>query len=290
MIPRVIVGSFSVLLLGALSFFFTIPRTISPRIAKSERAYERIVSLAPSMSDTMAFLNEARRVVGITIHCDETQFPHAQKIGSFAEPNFEAILALKPDLVLAVPHIMAKNTLKQLELVGVDVFAHQPDTLADIKFIVSAIANKLNIANEGFRVNQNIDEAIAKTRLEFTNVASLSNNKSMLIAVSFAPFVVAGKNTFPSQIMEALGFKNMADDPKTAWPVWSLEGLLSKPPEVLVLADGKENFSRYQNLFRALGLDVKKVGIHLLVPEKMIFYSPSPALINDISYLSKLLQ
>lgn len=260
-------------------------------IRKDDRRYLRIVALAPSFTETMVALDQGHRLVGITIHCQMEGLAHAQKIGSFAEPNFEAIMALSPDLVLAVPHVMAKRVLEKLVSNNVEVFAHQPDSLTDIKFITVALAEKLGIKSTGVALNQKIDQALARARQKVLTLDVGLGRKTTLIAVSHLPFVVAGKNTFASEIVEELGLINMADDPKAAWPVWPVENLLSKPPQLLILADGKENLHRYHKLFVSLGLDITaNTMMRLIVPDRPIFNSPSPTVIEDTLYLTRLLQ
>lgn len=251
--------------------------------------YQRVVTLAPSMSDTIVALGQAHRVVGKTIHCIDAQLTHAANVGSFAEPNFESILQLKPDLVLAVPHVLAKATLARLEENNIVVFAHQPDTLADIKYIVLAIAERLGILSRGHDLNHRMDRALEEARRIADHVV-VNGNKSILIAVSSSPFVVAGKSTFASQIVETLGLKNMAEDGRVAWPVWPLENLLRSPPQILLLTEGVSNRHHYAKIFDALGLDEKKSSMRLLVPDRPIFNSPSPVLIDDAAYLGRLLQ
>ncbi|HXW52483.1 MAG TPA: helical backbone metal receptor [Myxococcota bacterium] len=275
-------------LIGAVSFDLLVsPRDFS---AGASKGYARVVTLAPSMSETMVALGEDLRVVGVTIHCTMEALRHAQKIGSFAEPNFEAILALNPDLVLAVPHVMAKNTLDRLRANNIEVFAHQPDTLKDIKYIIEMLAKKLGIEVKGAALCHAIDQAIKEARQGIKSRSHGDAPQTTLIAVSPEPFVVAGSTSFPSQVVEALGLINLADDRKTAWPVWPLESLLARPPMIIILADGRESLARYQKIFRALGLDLAQRKIRLILPDRPIFQSPSPALIHDASYLSQLLQ
>jgi iron complex transport system substrate-binding protein len=255
-----------------------------------KKSYIRVVSLAPSMSDTMVALEESNRVVGATIHCQNSQIGNARKIGSFAEPNFEAILALDPDLVLAVPHIMAKSTLDQLRANHIEVFAHQPDSLADIKYINLTIARKLGVEDKGILVNLAIDRAMLLAKKSLEAVSPNRKLKTALIAVAPTPFVVAGKTTFASEVVEAMGLINLASEKFAAWPVWPLEQLLVSPPDVLILSDGSLGFEKYQEIFRALGLDVAKTKMRIVTPNRPIFGSPSAEVIKDASYLTQLLQ
>lgn len=254
---------------------------------KKEPTYSRVVALAPSMSDTLISLGLGDLLVGITIHCAHDAAPLAVTIGSFAEPNFEAIMALKPDLVLGVPHVMAKPVLQRLRDHHIEVFAHQPDTLADIKLVTIELAKKLSVEKKGHELVDAIDLAIRDAHHALKDQRTAQ--KTALIAVSPAPLVVAGKNTFASEVIEALGLTNLADDEKTSWPVWSLENLLSNPPYFLILANGTVNLSHFKNLFSSLGMDLTMNQIRLVVPDKAIFQTPSPKIVDDIACLTRLL-
>jgi iron complex transport system substrate-binding protein len=248
--------------------------------------YQRVVSLAPSMSETMVYLEQEHRLVGTTIHCQNPKFSKTQKIGSFAEPNYEAIMALNPDLVLAVPHIMVKNLLLELAARKIEIFAHQPDTLDDIKHIVWKLAQALDVEIKGIEVNQKIDRTLLDARHQIENARRSHQNLSVLIAVAAHPFVVAGKNSFPSQIIESLGFVNMADNTVVNWPVWPTELLITKPPQFIILTN-PDDIKGYENLLSSL--KIKPHNLKLVIPKKSIFKVPSPSIIDDISYLTTIL-
>jgi iron complex transport system substrate-binding protein len=261
--------------------------TIKPPYVKqtSGKNYQRVIALAPSMSETIEALGQAHRLVGVTTHCRSKAVLHLPKIGSFAEPNFEAIMALNPDLVVAVPHVMAKRILERLSENNVEVFAHQPDSLDDIRFIVTQLAEIFNVKNQGIKLNEKINQALVIAR-EQINSASSGQKTTALIAVSTTPFVVAGKNTFPSQIIGELGFYNLASSEAVPWPIWPLENLLTSPPQVLILSSDEHRLG-FLRITTSLG--IKPHTIRVLVPKRPIFNSPSPAIIEDIAHLTTLL-
>lgn len=265
-------------------------QTTMPRVdhdSPKPSAIARIVSLAPSMSDTVIALGLADRLVGITIHCSKEEAKHAITIGSFAEPNFEAIMELKPDLVLGVPHVMAKPVLDLLVKHGVDVYAYQPDSLSDIKTVIVDLATKLSVPDAGDALLKRMDQAPSLARANIKGTQS--QPKTFLIAISDSPLVVAGKNTFASEMVESLGLTNLADDPKTSWPVWSLESLLAHPPQLLILANGSEQLAPIKKLLSSLGINPVANSIQVIAPNRPIFQTPSPRLIDDLAYLTRYL-
>lgn len=278
---------FSIGFLGLLlftSFFFT--RLQKGEVyAASPRNYQRIVSLAPSYTDVLLALGQSDRLVGVTSHC---QAEGKARIGSFADANFEAIVALKPDLILAVPHVMAHGVLKLLAKEQIAIFAKQPDSLDDIKLINREIARLLDVKHQGLELNRQLDQAIHEAKRLIAERLERREDRRALVVISHAPLVVAGPQTYPAEILEALGLSNVAAG-ESSWPVWSLEALLGIAPKIVIIAEGRAQLAGYEKLFSSVGIDPKAIGITLLCPDEPLFSSPSPVLIDDIRRLTVLL-
>ena len=247
------------------------------------KVIERIVSLAPSYTELILALDMDNKLVGVTDHCRSDK----PKVGSFANANFEAIMELKPDLVLAVPHVQSLALLKLLKDQGIATFAHQPDSLDDIRHINREVSKLLGIKHKGVSLNHRLDESLHQARLSFREMLNERSSQS-LVFFSSAPLVVAGANSFVSDVLKAMGLSNMAEG-KTNWPLWPLERLLSSPPNIILLAEGEATRPAYQRLFRNISFDYRSLGINFIIPERPVLMSPSPALIGDIEYLGQLL-
>jgi ABC-type hemin transport system substrate-binding protein len=262
---------------------------LDPRFRGDDKfdQFERVVSLAPSMTDIMLYLKQGHRLVGVTTNCQNVN--SVAKIGSFADPNFEAVVFMKPDLVLGIPHVMAKTTLKALSNHNIEVLAQEANSLAEIKDIIYKLSKKLNIEKQGELLIRNIDAALLRGKAEILKL-ELTDDRSTLIAFSATPLVIAGRKTFPGEIIENLGLVNQARDQQILWPIWPWENLLSKPPHLLLLAEGSHSLIYYQKAFQAIGLDLKKIPMRLIIPDRPIFNLPSPSLIEDIDYLIHLLR
>src|SRR5499427_1790099 len=109
---------------------------------------QRIVSVAPSITEILFALGAGDQVVGVTTYCN---FPEAAKskpkIGGYATPSLEAILALRPDHV-----IMMKNrpdVAQKLREAGIDVTELQPENLAGIYESIRTIAEKIGVPARG---------------------------------------------------------------------------------------------------------------------------------------------
>ncbi|MBE0618374.1 MAG: ABC transporter substrate-binding protein, partial [Proteobacteria bacterium] len=91
----------------------------------------RIVSLVPSVTEMLFALGAGDRIVGVTEFSDFPEETRAlPKVGSYAEPSLEAVVALEPDLVIAAADMTRPTTVSRLEAVAVPVYVVYPRNLA----------------------------------------------------------------------------------------------------------------------------------------------------------------
>lgn len=268
------------LLVATGSWFFLGQEPPKPKTTDIHE-YKRVVALAPSYCSSMEALGLGHLLVGISQECKSNRFPAAVIVGSFARPNFEAIFSLKPQIVLAVPHVIAQDSLRVMKDHKLEVLAMQPDSIADIKNINSTLAQKFNREKLGLKLNQQIDDAltIAKNNKK-------TQNKTILLAIAHQPLVVAGNGTYISEIFSAFGFINQASLSNTPWPVWPYEKLISFAPDYIFILDGKTGKSRYKNMIN--NLDPHST-IRFLAHEKSLLFSPSIEIVEDILIINELI-
>jgi len=101
-------------------------------------APQRIVSLAPGITETLYALGLDDKIAGVTTFCDWPAAALAKpRIGGFTNPSIEKIIALKPDLILATADGNRKDTVQQLERLGLPVYVTNPlDTRGVLKSIL----------------------------------------------------------------------------------------------------------------------------------------------------------
>jgi len=126
-------------LLIVLTFFCvseTRAGTVTDEIGREvnvKRSPQRIVSLAPGITETLYALNLDDKIVGVTTFCD---WPAAARtkpqIGGFTNPSIEKIVSLKPDLIIATADGNRKDTVRQLERIGLSVYVTNPSDTSGI--------------------------------------------------------------------------------------------------------------------------------------------------------------
>lgn len=192
----------------------------------------RVVSLAPSVTEIIFALGEGNRLKGVTQHCD---FPdEAQslpKVGSFVHLDLERIVALKPDLCIAVRDGNPIDVVMELESFGIPVYTVDPrnleaaaDTVLEVGQLLNATTQAQHLANEMRARIVKVKERIDKTKLR----------PRVFFQIGAAPIVSAGTNTVIHELIVAAGGQNLAEGP-TAYPRFSMEQVLALQPDIIII-------------------------------------------------------
>lgn len=244
----------------------------------------RVVSLSPVATEFIFALGLGDKVVGVTTYCDRpTQAKNITKIGGFVDPQLEAIIQLRPDLVVATPFGNAKNVVASLEARSVHVLARPVESLEDMKRFLRALGQVTLRSEKAKALEAEFDSKFAKLH----NRLAVTKPKILLL-VSSSPLIAAGPSTFPGEIIQHLGAQNAVKTGNTAWPVLSLEILLKDPPQIVVVTNGSKALEAARNQLKPLLLKFPK--IKLFAPSRTLIQRPGPYLIEEIQELLNGLQ
>ena len=193
---------------------------------------QRIVSLTPSNTEILFALGLGDRVVGVDAY---SNYPAeaaaiAAKCGDYAGPNAEMIVSLKPDLILAGNKLQA-DAIAQLESLGLHVLAAEADTYAGIPNSIRLIA-----LAAGVDPNPLLNEMAQKER-EILAAVEGRTPSTVYYAVSFGDWgdYTVGPGSFVYEILEKIGAAPVTSDSPVSWPMYSLEQLVAKNPQVILL-------------------------------------------------------
>lgn len=241
----------------------------------------RIVSLAPVVTETLFALGAGDRVVGVTRFCDRPAAAQAlPKIGGFIDPQLEAILALKPDLVIAQPSRGVRTTLDRLRDRGVPVLVGFGDTLAEVRDLVLKVGDAVDAAAAARRKVAALDAALDKLRRPQTH-----RSPRVLVLVGARPLVAAGRGTFVDEALELVGARQALTASTPQWPTLSVETVGVLQPDVIVAAGGPADAAALQRTLAGLGARRPPI-----VSGKGAFLMrPGPSLDDDVALLQQLL-
>jgi len=207
---------------------------------------ERIVSLTPSITETIYLLGEQDKVVGITSFC--RRISKKQKIvGTYLEPNIEEIVRLNPDIVFISKEGTRKEIVEKIREFDIKVIVLNPaNDFTELKQQFLELAKVLNK-----------QEIAKKIIYEYeTKLSKLKRNKSkrVLCIISFQPIFVASDKSYIGEIIRYAGGENVIKA-KISYPQVSIEKILELKPEVIILStmgsteyEIKKFFSQYKEI------------------------------------------
>jgi ABC-type Fe3+-hydroxamate transport system substrate-binding protein len=243
----------------------------------------RVICLAPSVTDAVFALGSGDDVVAVS---DYTTYPPAalQKpsIGNLIKPSIETILSLHPDLVLGIAHPGSEETLTQLVALGIPVYLVDPRGLAGILHSVGSLGEALNREQQAAALNASLASRIDAVRARTAGKPV----PKVLLPVWYDPIVTIGKHAFITEIVETAGAKSVTDDLAPDWPQISLETVITRAPDALVLIrGGKITINVLQNRPGWSRLPAIQTGKVYYVDNGI--QEPSPVAINALEELAK---
>ncbi|MEW5743484.1 MAG: helical backbone metal receptor [Myxococcota bacterium] len=212
----------------------------------------RVVTVAPSLTETVLALGAGERLVGVSRFDERPEVGALPRVGGFNDISVEAVLALKPELLLVQKAPANQKAVETLARLGVPVLALPLTTVDDVAKAMTALGQALGRVEAAKAL---VDE-LSQTRARMREAAKARGTKPRVLFVyGFAPLVVAGPGSFADELLRDCGAVNAALKAPTAYPTYSLEKAVKLAPDVLVDAaasmEGKAPLQALEPLQRA---------------------------------------
>jgi iron complex transport system substrate-binding protein len=203
---------------------------------------QRIVSLAPSLTETLFALGLGPRVVGVG---DYDHFPPEARsrphLGGLFNPNLERMVALKPDLAVLLP---SQNDLgDKLGRLGVASLVVRNESLADVENGFRTIADRCGVPETGRRLAADLHRDLASRPplKPGEKPREKPGEKPLQVVLSvgrqagrLTDLLVAGPGTFYDELLSRLGARNAFADAPVRYPQVALEEVLTRRPDVIL--------------------------------------------------------
>lgn len=192
---------------------------------------KRVVSLAPSVTETIFAVGGGDRLVAVSTYCDHP--PEAAELpraGSYLQPSVETIVGLEPDVVIGVPTPGNRAAVEHLRRLGIEVVVVSEDTLADTWEAMRTVGRVLGRPDRAEALVTSVQGEIAAVRA----AAAGKPRRRVLFVVGHDPLVVAGEGLFLDELIEAVGGRNVGALDRGMWPRLSLETVVAAAPEVII--------------------------------------------------------
>jgi len=189
----------------------------------------RVVSLAPSLTDLVVAMGLAGRLVGVTRYDDAREVARLPRVGGFLDPSPEAVLALRPDLVLWITDGGAVAPVEHIASLGVPVMALPVVSVADVVASARLVGRALGAARAGEGLARALEGSVAAARAR----AEAAPRVRVLFVVGHDPLVVAGPGSYPDELLRLSGGENVVKESRP-WPLYPLERAVADDPDLVI--------------------------------------------------------
>ena len=192
----------------------------------------RVVSLAPSITETLYMLGLQDRLVADSDYCDyPPEAKQKQHVGGTISPSIEMIASLHPDVVLVTKGINRLDTVNSLASLGIPSYAMDPHSVAEILTSTQRLADLMGAAQAGDK----IATALRVQLSEIQRLVSPFPPRRVLYVVWPQPLISIGQDTFMADALRYSGAISIVNEAQS-WPQISLEEVAKQQPEFLVFS------------------------------------------------------
>ena len=223
---------------------------------------KRIISLAPNMTEILFAIGLGDRIVGITNFCDyPEEAKKKQKIGGMSNPSLEAVVSLKPDIVVMTTDGNPKEFEERLHSLKIRTYVFKARRLLELPGGIRDLGTFLGVKNKADELAKEIEVKINKLA-----VGKNSKLRKILFIVWPEPLIVAGPGTAIDDAITVLGYENIASKAKASYPKYSIEEIIRQSPDVIFIGRGHVNMKEVSK-----GL-LKRLAIVPAVKNGSVFY------------------
>ena len=218
---------------------------------------QRIVSLAPNLTEILFALGLGEKIVAVSNNSDyPPEAANRNKVGTFWQPNTEAVIASRPDLVVTLRFEQQKLVADTLKRLGFNVLTLKIEKTEELFAAIEKIGTAADCKQRADKLTEDIGNQLNDLKLK---VAS-TNKVRVLWVVQTEPLRIAGRNTFINEMIELAGGENTIGPTLQQYPSIGTEELLACDAEIIIqpsmgLADIESQqraanifWSRYTNL------------------------------------------
>ncbi len=206
------------------------PRRAAERLGPPPPARPaRVVSLAPSLTDTVLALGQGSRLVGVTRYDTAPEVKGLPRVGGFLDPSPEAVLGLRPDLVLWLTDAGAWPAVRRIAELGVPVLAIPVVGVPDVLASARLVGDALGTPEAGVRLADSLAAAVADAERR----AASWPRRRVLLVIGRDPLVVAGPGSYPDALVRIAGGDNVVKGDRP-WPVYAMERAVADDPDLVL--------------------------------------------------------
>jgi len=257
-------------------------------VVNLEKPPQRIVSLAPSLTEILYYLGLGDRVVGVTqFSYYPPEAAKKPKVGSYINLNVERIISLNPDLAIGTVDGNRAYEVRLLEQIGIPVYIVNP---RNVREVISAIAAVGKICGTGTKAKELSSRLRERVDHVFQRTTSL-RRPLVFLQINVKPIMTVNRDTFHHDVIRLAGGLNICRDEPITYPRISLEEIIRKKPEVIIISSMERGGSfeeARKEWWKWSSIPAVKQGrVHLI--DSDLLDRPSPRIVNGLENMFRLI-
>lgn len=193
----------------------------------------RIVSLAPSITEMIYFLGLGDKLVGVT---QFSYFPEEARekprVGTYTDINVERVVTLDPDLVIATADGNTREDVEMLEEAGIPVYVVNPRRISQILEAIESVGDVCGVAPRARALVGSLRQRIEKVK----EAVRGRERPLVFLVINIKPLMSVNRSTTHHDVIELAGGRNLAEDQPITYPRFSLEEVIRRGPEVIIIS------------------------------------------------------
>lgn len=245
------------LLVCAILIIYGSQKNQEANISPPVKNPERIVSLAPDITEILFALGLGDKIIAVDSDSDyPPEAADKQKVGTFWKPSIEAILTMKPDLVITQWFAEQKSAADTMEQLGYKTLVLSMQKFSELSQVINKIGKATGTPDKAKQLANDIENKINELKAKYNRTEKLK----VLWVIQEEPLRVAGRDTFLNELIEAAGGENAIGKTLQQYPSISSEVIISCDAEVIIQSamskdnlefqqkDAENFWSKYPNL------------------------------------------
>jgi cobalamin transport system substrate-binding protein len=247
---------------------------------------ERIISLAPNLTEIVYVVGAGDRMVGNTTYCDyPPEARQVTKVGDTLHPSIERIIALRPQLILVSTASQLETFTRQLDEQEIAVYVTDPHDLEGVFRSIAAIGDLLGQRSEGERVAGELRARAARV----AEAVKASPRPSVFYQLSAEPLYTAGRDSYITDLIARAGGRSVTSEVPGAWPRYSEEAALGSRPEAIVMATGGSMGEANREIASALKKSPAAQAGRIIQINGDYLSRPGPRLVDGLEQIARAL-
>jgi len=254
---------------------------------------DRIISLAPNITEILFAMDMGNKIVGVTSFCDyPDEAKMKTKVGGMSNPSLEAVVSLRPDIVVMTTDGNPQEFEERLHSLGIKTYVFRarklselPDGIRemgaalDVKQKADVLATKIESAINGFTVTRHPSP-----------ITHHRSHKKVLFIIWPEPLIVAGPGTEIDDAITLLGGNNIAAKAKMSYPRYSVEEIIRQSPDVIFIGKGHKDMKEMSEglLKKIVSVSAVKNGHVFFLSDNL--YRLGPRVVSGIREMASYLK